>query len=109
MNFTISECSWGPFGLTSFNQSAYFDSYNTFDLTSAMISILPPKGEPATITNSPSSSSKAEPTVTATALGKALCPPSGIPAMPIVTPVPQIDLYPKLLDGVVFPTKIWEV
>ncbi|KAE9377309.1 hypothetical protein N431DRAFT_480383 [Stipitochalara longipes BDJ] len=104
MNFTISECSWGPFGLTSFNQSAYSDSYNTFDLTSALFSMLPPKGEPATITNSARSSSETGPTVTATAMGKAVCPPSGIPAMPIVSPVPQIDLYPKMLDGVVFPT-----
>ncbi|KAN0117780.1 hypothetical protein V8E51_003757 [Hyaloscypha variabilis] len=65
--------------------------------------MLPPKVEPAMITNSATKSSETE-AVTTTTIGKAVCPPSSIPAMPIISPIPQIDLYPKMLDRVIFPT-----
>jgi hypothetical protein len=95
------ECAWGPFGLTSFNQT----TESVYYLTSVMFSMLQPAAQPATITNPAEKASQSSTLVTATASGKATCPPSGIPPMPIVRPVPQIDIYPPMAQGVVFPAE----
>jgi hypothetical protein len=64
--------------------------------------MLPPLAQPATITNPAESSSQTKAALTATASGKAVCPPSGIPPVPIVSPVTQIEMYPKMAQGVIF-------
>jgi hypothetical protein len=66
--------------------------------------MLPPMEQPAAITNSAGNPSQTQAAVTATASGKAVCPLSGIPPVPIVSPVAQIEMYPKMVQGVVFPS-----
>lgn len=93
-NYTITACGWGPWGLLGWDQT---DSdiliYSQFFNISA-----PSKGsKPALVTNSKLASQSA---ATATA-GSVTCPPSGIPATQIYTPVPVVEHFPPMGDNVI--------
>lgn len=94
-NYTITACGWGPFGLLNWEQTnTNVLIYSQFFNISA-----PAKGsKPALITNSKSVSSR--PTATATA-GSVTCPPSGVPASPIYTPIPVVEHFPPLGQNVI--------
>jgi hypothetical protein len=78
-NWTISSCSWGPFGLTGWEVSATNQGPL---LVSELFKISPPSSEGPSLIELGKTTTQSPAPVTATP-GNVTCPPSGIPAAPI--------------------------
>jgi hypothetical protein len=103
-DYTLQKCSWGPFGLLEWDQGG---SFQVPLLYSEMFKILPPNStEPALITNTAKTTKQSPAPVTATQ-GNITCPPSGIPASPITTVAPQMEMIPPLANNVTFPAWVY--
>ncbi|KUJ22925.1 uncharacterized protein LY89DRAFT_729029 [Mollisia scopiformis] len=95
-NYTIVNCQWGPWGIVNWNQTDDTLLYSQlFNISAAKNGT-----KPAVISNNKTPTSKQ---VTATA-GTVTCPPSGIPASPIYTPVPTVEQIPPMAGNLTFPS-----
>ncbi|KAE8444207.1 hypothetical protein EG329_000804 [Mollisiaceae sp. DMI_Dod_QoI] len=95
-NYTIANCAWGPWGILNWDQSQDLLLYSQLFNISAAKSGTKPK----LVTNSQTSTSQKLVTATAAPVN---CPPSGIPARAIYTPVPVVEQIPPMSDNITFP------
>ncbi|CZR51352.1 uncharacterized protein PAC_01227 [Phialocephala subalpina] len=98
MNYTMVNCRWGPWGILTWNQTQVGIPL----LSSQFFKMSAPKNgtKPTLFINEETSSSLSRSTATP---GTVTCPPSGIPALPIYTPIPTIDQIPAMASNITFP------